>query len=51
MNNRERVLATLHHTQPDRVPYNIGFTQKARAIPPDAKSENIAAMIDVLRNQ
>ena len=31
MNNRERVLATLSHSQPDTVPYNIGFTQKARA--------------------
>jgi len=31
MNNRERVLATLNHEQPDKIPYNIGFTQKARA--------------------
>jgi uroporphyrinogen decarboxylase len=31
MNNRERVLATLNHQQPDIVPYNIGFTQPARA--------------------
>ena len=29
MNNKERVLACLSHQQPDRVPYNIGFTQKA----------------------
>lgn len=28
MNNRERVLAALNHQQPDKVPYNIGFTQK-----------------------
>ncbi len=31
MTNRERVLATLRHQQPDRVPYNIGFTKKAKA--------------------
>ncbi len=31
MNNRERVLATLNHNQPDVTPYNIGFTQKAHA--------------------
>ncbi|MHB9025280.1 MAG: uroporphyrinogen decarboxylase family protein [Armatimonadota bacterium] len=29
MNNRERVLATLNHQQPDQVPYHISFTQKA----------------------
>ena len=31
MNNRERVLATLNHSQSDIIPYNIGFTQKAHA--------------------
>ena len=31
MNNRERVLAALNHNEPDMVPYNIDFTQKARA--------------------
>lgn len=31
MNNRERVLAALRHQQPDRVPYDIHFTQVARA--------------------
>jgi len=31
MNNRERVLAALNHQQPDRVPYDIRFTQVARA--------------------
>ena len=31
MNNRERVLATLEHRQPDHVPYSIGFTQKMHA--------------------
>jgi uroporphyrinogen decarboxylase len=29
MNNRERVLATLNHQQPDAIPYAIGFTQKS----------------------
>ena len=29
MNMRERVLATLNHEQPDKIPYNIHFTQKA----------------------
>ncbi len=29
MTNRERVLAALHHEQPDRTPFNIGFTQHA----------------------
>ena len=31
MNNRERVLATLAHQQPDRIPYNIEFTHPAHA--------------------
>ncbi|MFA6240604.1 MAG: uroporphyrinogen decarboxylase family protein [Candidatus Hydrogenedentales bacterium] len=31
MTNRERVLATLQHKQPDRIPYNVEFTQKAHA--------------------
>ena len=31
MNNRERVLTVLKHEQPDRIPYNIHFTQKAHA--------------------
>ena len=31
MNNRERVLAALRHQQPDRVPYDIHFTQAAHA--------------------
>ena len=29
MNNRQRVLATLNHQQPDKTPYQIGFTHKA----------------------
>jgi uroporphyrinogen decarboxylase len=29
MNNRERVLAALQHRQPDRTPFNLGFTQPA----------------------
>ena len=28
MTNRERVLSALRHKQPDKVPYEIGFTQK-----------------------
>ena len=31
MNDRERVLATLNHKQPDKIPYNIHFTKKAHA--------------------
>ena len=31
MNNRERVIATLNHRQPDKTPYNIDFTHVARA--------------------
>lgn len=31
MNNRERVLATLAHQQPDCIPYNIEFTYPAHA--------------------
>ncbi|HSV73158.1 MAG TPA: uroporphyrinogen decarboxylase family protein [Chthonomonadales bacterium] len=29
MTNRERVIASLEHRQPDRTPYHIGFTQAA----------------------
>jgi uroporphyrinogen decarboxylase len=31
MNNRKRVLTALNHEQPDKVPYDIRFTQIARA--------------------
>ncbi|MBT3375427.1 MAG: uroporphyrinogen-III decarboxylase-like protein [Lentisphaerae bacterium] len=31
MTNRERVIASLAHQQPDKTPYQIGFTQKAMA--------------------
>ncbi len=31
MNNRQRVLTTLAHQEPDVVPYDIGFTEPARA--------------------
>ncbi|MEN6641881.1 MAG: hypothetical protein ABFE08_05490 [Armatimonadia bacterium] len=31
MTNKERVVASLEHRQPDRTPYTIGFTQKAAA--------------------
>lgn len=30
MTNKERVLASVRHQQPDKIPYCIGFTQKAR---------------------
>lgn len=30
MTNKERVLVSLKHKQPDRIPFNLGFTQKAR---------------------
>ena len=29
MTNKERVIAAIKHQQPDRVPYNISFTQPA----------------------
>jgi uroporphyrinogen decarboxylase len=28
VNNRQRVLTTLHHRQPDRIPYQISFTER-----------------------
>jgi uroporphyrinogen decarboxylase len=31
MNKRERVLAALNHQQPDKIPYDIRFTQEAHA--------------------
>jgi len=31
LNNRNRVIATLNHQQPDQIPYHIDFTQKAHA--------------------
>ena len=31
MDNRERVFASLSHQQPDKIPYEISFTQKAHA--------------------
>ncbi len=31
MTNRERMLATLEHRQPDRAPYHVTFTQRMRA--------------------
>ncbi len=30
MTNKERVISSLNHKKPDRVPYNIGFTYKAK---------------------
>lgn len=31
MTNREQVISSIEHRQPDRIPYNIGFTQPAYA--------------------
>jgi uroporphyrinogen decarboxylase len=31
VNNRQRVLTSLHHGQPDRIPYQISFTQRMHA--------------------
>jgi len=52
--NREPVLASLSHRQPDKIPYDILFTHIAapsHSIPADAKPENIAALIEVLQSQ
>ncbi|MGD9494788.1 MAG: uroporphyrinogen decarboxylase family protein [Armatimonadota bacterium] len=46
MTNRERVIAALRHEQPDRVPYQIGFTQRARAAMAEAYGESVFALID-----
>lgn len=54
MTSRERVLASLHHEQPDKTPYDIGFTQVAHAKMADyyadphfaAKLDNCFAMLD-----
>ncbi len=46
MTNRERVIAALRHRQPDRVPYQIGFTQRARAAMVEAYGDSVFALID-----
>jgi len=46
MTNRERVIAALRHSQPDRVPYQIGFTQRARAAMDKRYGEGYLALID-----
>ena len=46
MTNRERVIAALEHRQPDRTPYQIGFTQNARAAFVDACGESALGAID-----
>jgi hypothetical protein len=54
MENRERVLASLSHRQPDKIPYDILFTHIAapsHSIPADEKPENIATLIEVLESQ
>ena len=46
MTNRERVIASLNHRQPDRVPYQIGFTQNALAAMNATFGEGWAGVID-----
>jgi len=46
MTYRERVIAALEHRQPDRVPYQIGFTQNARAAFVRAYGESALRQID-----
>lgn len=47
MTNKERVYASLRHQQPDRTPYCIGFTEKARqAMQAHCGNEDYLAAID-----
>ncbi len=46
MTNRERVIAALEHRQPDRVPYQIGFTHNARAAFVEAFGESALRQLD-----
>ncbi|MCE5238731.1 uroporphyrinogen decarboxylase family protein [bacterium] len=46
MTNRERVIASLNHRQPDRCPYVIDFTQKARAAMDAAYGDSYRPLID-----
>lgn len=46
MTNRERVMCALRHEQPDRTPYVIDFTQRARAAMDAAYGEGYRALID-----
>jgi hypothetical protein len=41
MTNKERVITSLRHKRPDKIPYEVSFT---------GKSENVAAMIEVLND-
>ncbi|MBU0608671.1 MAG: uroporphyrinogen decarboxylase family protein [Armatimonadetes bacterium] len=46
MTNRERVIASLNHRQPDRCPYVIEFTQKAKAVMEAAYGDSYLPLID-----
>jgi uroporphyrinogen decarboxylase len=47
MTNRERVLAAFAHEQPDRTPYEVGFTQKAwAALVEHTGGEDFAKQLD-----
>ncbi len=46
MTNRERVIAALNHEEPDRVPYQIGFTQVARERMTEAYGRSYLELID-----
>lgn len=46
MTNRERVIASLNHQQPDRTPYTIGFTQKAAAAMTARYGDSFYGLID-----
>ncbi|MEN6546957.1 MAG: uroporphyrinogen decarboxylase family protein [Armatimonadia bacterium] len=46
MTNRERVIASLRHEQPDRTPYVVDFTQKAAAAMAAAYGEGYRGLID-----
>ncbi len=46
MTNRERVIASLNHRQPDRCPYVVEFTQKAKAAMEAAYGDTYLPLID-----
>lgn len=46
MNNKERVIASFNHQQPDKCPYSIGFTQKAAAAMTERYGDGVYAMLD-----
>jgi uroporphyrinogen decarboxylase len=46
MTNKERVIASLKHQQPDKCPYVIGFTQKAAAAMTARYGDGVYALLD-----